>query len=330
MLKTLAGLAALVTVPAVAAPSYSIVDQYSSGADGGWDLLSVDPVNHRLFIARSDAVMAVDLSTGEVVDKLLPANRAHAAFVIPGTSEVIATNGNADTAVIFDGASGQVRATIGTGKRPDGVAWDPATRTLWIMNRGDGTISVVDPVAARVVATVPVGGSLEFGAADGRGRLYVTLEDKKQVAVIDTLKRAVIARQTLPGCDGPTGIVYLPDERETVSACANGIADVLTSDGRPVASVPIGPHPDGAVYDSRRGVILIPSGKEGVLYVLSASGTPRVIQRLATVRSARTIALDPTTGRAYLPGAEMLPAVTGQRQQMKPGTFRILVVGPSR
>ena len=329
MLKMIASLAALAAIPAAAAPDYSVVGQYR-GTDGGWDLLSVNPDTHHLYVARSNGIMAVDLATDESVDSLVPAQRAHAALAIPNTSEVIATNGSADTAVIFNGATGIVRATIPTGKRPDGAAWDPATNTVWVMNPGDGTISVIDPVSARVAATVPVGGSLEFGAADGKGKLYVTVEDKNQVAVIDTVRRAVIARYPLAGCDGPTGIVFLPASKETVSACGNGVADVLSSDGRAVASVAIGPHPDGAVYDPRRKVVLIPSGSEGVLYVLSADAVPVVLQKVPTAKSARTIALDPSTGRAYLPAADMLPAPSGQRPQAKPGTFRVLIVAPTR
>jgi len=325
MLKIIASLAVLAAIPASAAPHYSVVGQYR-GADGGWDLLSVDPDTHRLYVARGDGVMAVDLETDESVDSLVPAQRAHAALAIPNTGEVIVTNGGANTAVIVDGATGAVRATIPTGKRPDGATWDPATNTVWVMNPGDGTISVVDPASARVVATVLVGGSLEFGASDGKGKLYVTVEDKNQVAVIDTIKRVVIARYPLPGCDGPTGIVYLPGPKETVSACGNGVADVLAADGRSVASVPIGRHPDGAVYDARRKVILIPSGSEGVLYVLSADAVPAVLQKVPTAKSARTIALDPSNGRAYLPAADMLPAQPGQRPQAKPGTFRVLIV----
>jgi YVTN family beta-propeller protein len=328
MLKYCAAALALFALSAAAAPPhYSVVGQID-GADGGWDLASVDPVHHRLFVARSDAIMSVDLATGRVTDKLVPAERGHAALAIPGSTDVISTNGTANTAVIFDGTSGRVRATLATGKKPDAVAYDPATRTLWVMNAGDGSISIVDPVAAKVVGTVPVGGSLELGAADGKGRLYVNVEDRNEVAVIDTRKRSVVAREPLSGCDGPTGIVYVAAKRETVSACANGVAVVLSTGGKLVASVPIGPRPDGAAFDARRNIVLIPSGAEGMLYALSVAGAPRVVARIQTARSARTIALDPVTGRSYLPAADLLPAVGSERPQPKPGTFRVIVVAP--
>ncbi|MEA3079270.1 MAG: hypothetical protein QOF05_678 [Sphingomonadales bacterium] len=328
MLKRLSVAVAILAAPAsAAAPSYSVVGQYRGG-DGGWDAASVDPAHHRLYIARSDRIMAVDLASGQVTDRLAPAERGHSALAIPGTSEVISTNGTANNALIFDGATGKVRATIATGKKPDAVVYDPATRSLWVMNAGDGSVTIVDPVTEKVVGTMPVGGSLEFGAADGKGRLYVNVEDKNEVAVIDTRKRTVVAHEPLAGCDGPTGMAYVASARETVSACANGVADVLTTGGKLVASVPIGPRPDGAAYDARRNIVLIPSGAEGTLYAISMTGTPKVVAKVATAKSARTIALDPSTGRAYLPAADLLPAVGSERPQPKPGTFRVIVVAP--
>jgi YVTN family beta-propeller protein len=275
-------------------------------------------------------VTAIDLATGLVTDKLAPADRAHAALAIPGTGEVLVTNGNANNATIIDGRTGAVRATITTGKKPDAATFDPATKTAWIMNAGDGTITVVEPKSAKVIASVDVGGSLELGAADGRGRLFVNVEDKNDVAVIDTRARKLVRREPLPGCDGPTGMIYDPATDETVSACANGVAVVLSAAGKQVASLPIGKRPDGAAFDERRHVALIPSGADGTLSIIQLSPKPHVVATVATAKSARTIALDPSTGRAYLPATDLQPAVGSERPKAVPGTFRILVVAPDR
>src|SRR3954462_8604185 len=185
---------ALATAPAdAAAPQYQFVAQLPAG-DGGWDILSVDPVDRRLYIGRTNGVTAIDLRTGKATDKIVPGERVHAALAIPGTHDVISTNGGTNSATLFDGRTGRVRATIATGTKPDAAAYDPATRTVWIMNAGSGDITVVDPVSAKVLATIAVGGSLELGAASGSGRLYVNVEDKNEVAVINTLKRRVEAR----------------------------------------------------------------------------------------------------------------------------------------
>ena len=325
----LTSIAILLSSAAVAAPNYRII-QTIKGPDGGWDLLSVDPQAQRLYLAHGDTVTAVDLPAGTVTARLTPASRAHAALAIPGTHEFLLTNGGTDTAVIVDGNNGAPRATIPTGKKPDAATWDPATRTLWVMTPGDGGITVIDPASAKMIATVPVGGSLELGAADGRGKLYVNVEDKNDIAVIDTRTRKLLRREPLPGCDGPTGIAYDPATRETVSACANGVAVVLSAAGKLVASLPIGKRPDGAAFDERRHVALIPSGAEGTLSVIELSPKPRIVSTVATAKSARTIALDPSTGRAYLPATDLLPPVGNERPKAVPGSFRIIVVAPER
>src|SRR5438270_6804991 len=194
--------------PALATKAqYRIVAQLPAG-DGGWDLLSVDSASQRLYVAHGDGVTAIDIRSGKATDKIVSGQRVHAALAIPGTHDVISTNGQTNNATLFDGRTGRIRATIPTGTKPDAAAYDPATRTVWIMNPGSGDITVIDPSAAKVLATVPVGGSLELGAADGHGHLYVNIEDKNEVAVIDTKARKVLARFPPAGCEGPTGIAY--------------------------------------------------------------------------------------------------------------------------
>lgn len=317
-----------VTGSALAVPSHYRVAAQIAAGDGGWDLLSVDPVDQRLYIAHGDGVTAIDLHSGKAVDRIVPGQRVHAALAIPGTHDVISTNGETNDATLFDGRTGRIRATIKTGTKPDAAAYDPATRTVWIMNPGSGDVTVVDPSSARVVSTVPVGGSLELAAADGRGRLYVNVEDKNQVVVLDTIRRRVATRFALDGCDGPTGIAYDPSTRSIVSACANGVAVVSAPNGRQIARLAIGKGADGAAFDARRHLALIPAGKDGNLTIISLQPVPKIIGNVATAVSARTIALDPLTGRAYLPSATLAPAPAGERPKAVPGSFKVLVVAP--
>ena len=311
-----------------AVPHYHVVAQLPAG-DGGWDITSVDPVDQRLYIGRTDGVTAIDLKTGKATDRIVPGQRVHAALAIPGTHEVISTNGESNTATLFDGRTGQVRATIPTGKKPDAAAYDPATSTLWVMDPGSGEATVIDPKTAKVLATVPVGGSLEFATSDGQGRLYVNVEDKNEVAVIDTRARKVTARFPLQGCDGPTGIAYDAASREILSACGeNAVAIVLAPDGRQIARLPIGKGADGAAFDAKRNLALVPAGRDGNLTLIELGATPKVVGQVSTAVSARTIALDPVSGRAYLPSATLAPAQGNERPKPVPGTFRVIVVSP--
>jgi DNA-binding beta-propeller fold protein YncE len=323
----IASLAAAFAAPAAAAPHYHVVAQLPAG-DGGWDILSVDPVDQRLYVGRSDGVTAIDLKTGKATDRIVTGQRVHSALAIPGTHEVIATNGESNSATLFDGRTGRIRATIATGKNPDAAAYDPATRTVWIMDPGSGDATVIDPASAKVLATVAIGGSLEFAVPDGRGRMYVNVEDRNEVAVLDTNARKLVARFALAGCDGPTGIAYDPAASAIVSACGNGVAIVSAPSGRQIARLTIGKGADGAAYDPKRHLVLIPAGRDGNLTIIRLRPTPAVVEQIATAVSARTIGLDPVTGRAYLPSATLAPAIGKERPKAVPGTLRVLVVAP--
>ena len=310
------------------APGYRVTGQLAAG-DGGWDLLSVAPLDQRLYVAHGDGVTAFDLRTGTATDKIVSGQRVHAALAIPGTHDVLSTNGETNTATLFDGRTGKVRATIPTGTKPDAAAYDPATKTIWIMNPGSGNVTVVDPFSAKVLATVAVGGSLEMGEADGHGRMYVNVEDKNDVAVLDTRARKLLRRFPLQGCEGPSGIAVDTKTNQIVSACGDSaVAIVSAPDGRQIARLPIGKGADGAAFDPVRGLTLIPGGRDGTLTILRLGARPAVVGTVQTAVSARTIAVDPATGRAYLPSATLAPAPAGERPKAVPGSFRVLVVEP--
>jgi YVTN family beta-propeller protein len=272
--------------------------------------------------------MTVDLATGRVTPKFVPATRLHGVLAIPHSRFGVATAGPSNTAILFDLATGAVRAEIATGASPDAEIYDPVGGNVWVMNAHDGTATVIDPVHAKAIATVAIGGGLELPALDGHGHLFVNVEDKAEIAEIDLARRSVIRHITLPGCEGPTGLTYAPSG-VLISACANGVAKLVrASDGRILGDIAIGPRPDGAFLDQARHRAYIPSGGDGTLTVIDTSGRlPRAIARIATQTGARTGAVDPASGRVYLPTARFTPpAAAGQRPQMVPGSFEILVV----
>lgn len=311
------------------APGFTVTERIA-GPDGGWDLASVDPSARLLYVARSSGVMRIDLATSKVTSDVIPLQRGHGILAVPGTDRVIATSGGAGKAILFQGATGKVLAEISVGKNPDAIAYDPATRTVWVMNAGSGDASVIAPDTGKVLATVPIGGSLELGAADGSGRMYVNVEDKNDVAVLDTRARKLIKRLPLPGCDGPTGIAYAAKAKLLISACANGVAKVTGVDGHDGGSVTIGGHPDGAVFDDKRQLALIPTASDGKLNVVALTPSPHLVEQASTQAGARTLAFDAASETAYLPTAQYAAAPTGARPQPVPGTFAVLVVKPTR
>lgn len=325
------GALALAAAPAgAAAPTYRIVDRIPA-PDGGWDYLRVDAPRDRLLMPRGTSVMAVDLATRQVTTGLVPGGRQHLALPLPGDKEMLVTNGADDTAIFADLATGAVIAKVAVAKGPDAAAVEPRSGLVAVMGHVGGAVTLVDPKTHKAVGEVQVGGALEEGAADGSGRVFVNIEDKNQIAVIDVAARKVVARWALPGCDGPTGLAYDADDGLLIAACDGATDLVRAKDGKVVATLPTGKGADGAAYDGRRRLAFVSAGRDGMLAVIGfAGGKPQIVQMLETQRGARTLAVDERTGRVYLPVARFQPAAAaGARPVAVPGSFEILVAAPA-
>ncbi len=296
--------------------------------DARLDYAAVDPVSRRLYVARGFGVTAVDLDSGKATRQLVAGQHVHAVVPLPG-GKVISTNGDANTATLFEGKSGKVIAEIATGQEPDAAVFDPASGQVLVMNAKDGNVTLIDPIRARAVDTIPIGGSLEFAVADGRGRVFVNIEDEGSVAVIDTRSKTVVARYELPGCDRPTGLGLDPGAGILVAACANRIAVALhaadgTSAGAPIA---IDRKPDAVMFDPLRRRFFIPCGQDGSLIVIAESPDHGLtaVASIKTAVGAHTGAIDPKTGLIYLPTADY--KVTKLGFSPINDSFRILVIG---
>ncbi len=321
------GLATLVFAATMArAEAPGIMARIAAG-DGGWDYASIDPTGNRLFVSRADGVMTMDLSTRQVTAQFVPGERVHASFIIPGTSIGVSTNGNTDSVKLFDAASGAVKAVVKVGSKPDAATWDAATKTVWVMNAHDGTASIIDPVKQAVVGSVAIGGALESAVTDGKGRLFVNVEDKNELVAIDTRTRTVVRRTVLTGCDGPTGLA-LTRQGSLISACANNVAKTVSAaTGALGADIAIGTGPDAVLYDSARDRAYIPAGRDGTLTVIDTRGVAKAVATIATQKGARLGAVDPATGLVYLPTARYA-ADGSERPKPVPGSFEVLVVKP--
>ena len=310
---------------------YTIVDRIS-GPDGGWDYANVDPARGRLYVARSNAVMAVDLATGKVTPQLAPAEHGHQVLPLRGSNTLLETNGDSNIARLIDIETGAVLAEIPTGKKPDAAFLDEATRQIVVMNAGDGTVTLIDPVARKATGTIDVGGGLEFAVPDGKGGVYVNIEDRNAIAVLDLHARRVTRTIALTGCEGPTGLALVNQGTRLISACANGKAVVVDPKaGKVVATLDIGRDPDAVLVDATRQRAFIPCGGTGTLSVIDIAKPAdiHVIGTIATQVGAKTGALDPRDGRIYLPTATLqAPAPGAKRGLPTPGTFVVLVLAP--
>lgn len=273
------------------------------GPDGSYDYVSFDPVLDRVFVGREFGVETFDLKARRF--RRLLSRRGVAAVVPIGARLMLSTNGDQNSATLFDRRTGRVVADIATGTEPDGALYDPASRLAFVMNGGSEDVTVIDVTRARAVATIPAGGEPEGAVSDGTGKLYVNLKDKNAVAVIDIATRKVVGRLALPGCVEPTGLAYDATTGLLISPCHNRVAKLVEArSGTDRGTIAIGAGADGSLFDPDRRLGFVPC-IDGTLtiYRLDREGYATVLQTLKTRIGARTATYDKMHDRLYLPAA---------------------------
>lgn len=298
-------------------------------ADGGWDYASIDAATNTLYLARTDGIDAVDLTT-KSVRRLATADRAHEVMAIPGTTMVLETDGTSNAVRLIDRNTGALLHTIPVGEKPDAAIWDATRRRAIVINAKAGSISLVDPVAATVTMTIQLEPSLEFAALDGKGRLFVNNETTNKMTAVDLATGKRIADITMPGCEGPTGLAYAAWADRMVASCETVTAVVDPGKMKFVEALPTGTGPDAVIIDAAHHRLFVPAGGTGDLSVIeSRSGKLTVTRRISTAKSARTGAYDPRTGQVYLPVASFSPPVPPARRGAPvSGSVKLLVVQP--
>lgn len=326
-LATCGVIAASGALAATAGAPYSVV-QHIAAKDGGYDYVSVDSAAQRLYMARNDGVMTVDLKTNKVTPRFVAGDEVAAVLIIPDSSLMLSTNWATGKATLFDRLSGQVQAQIAVGKGPDAALYDPASKLVFVMNGESNDVTLVDLTKRAAVATIPVGGKPEAAASDGHGRVYLNIEDTAEIVVIDSSAHKVVARYAMKGCEEPTGLALDASTGLLISACHNSVAKLIEArTGADKGSAKIGEGADGAIFDPARRLVFIPSNN-GTLTVLKLdpTGKAQLLQQVHTHEGARTAAFDPSTDRLYLPAANFVDGKDGEREAVA-GTFEVLVVG---
>ena len=322
---------------ALALTDWRVAQTFHIGGEGGWDYVTVDPQTHRLYVTRSTHTLVIDATSGATLADIPGQKRAHGVAIVPEAGRGFISDGGGDGAiVIFDLKTNQALATIAAQPDCDGIIYDPFSRHVLAVSGDKGLLMTLnpggDPKSAKIDAPIDLGGSPEFLASDGAGKVYINLEDKDEVAVVDIKARKVIARWPVAPGGAPVGMAMDTKSRRLFIGCRRPRQLIVmgADDGKVLANLPIGSNVDATTID---GAQAFASCGDGSLTVVGATspGKFAILQTVKTAPGARTMGVDPMTHTIYLPTAEFEarpPGATG-RPVMKPDTFKIVVVAPN-
>ena len=322
---------------AQASPLYTLTKSVPLGAPDRWDLLTFDAATHRVYIAHGDRVTVVDARSGKVVGNVEGfQGGTHGVAVVPALGRGYTDDGAAGVAGSFDLKTLKPLESIPAADDADAIVFDPASGKVFVIDSEPGKITVIDPKTDTVLTTLDGGGKLEIGVADGLGKVYINGEAQREILRIDTRTLHIDARWPIATCESPHGIAVDPKSRHLFSSCANKIMVVVSADdGKLIASLPIGARTDGAAFDpgTRRA---FSSNGDGTLTVIAepSPGDFVVLDNVATSIGARTMTLDPKSGRLYLVAADMKinetadPRDYRHRYTVTPGSAKLLIYDP--
>ena len=323
------------TALAHAQATYQVLDHWKIGGEGGWDYLKTDPAAHLLYVTHGNKVEVIDTQSGKDIHTITGLKGTHGVALEKSGKFGYISDGGANEVVVFDRHTFEKVAEIPAGTNPDGIAYEPVTNTVWAFNGRSKDATVIDVATQKAIGTVSLPGKPEFPQADGKGNVFDNIEDKNEIVRIDAKLQKVTAEWPLAGCDSPSGLSIDLKHNRLFAVCdGKKMAVVDSTSGKVIATSEIGEGPDAADFDPARELAFSSNG-EGTLTVVSVKGSDyKVLQAVPTQRSARTMSLDPSTGRIYLAAAEFGPQPTAatpdnprRRPPVIPGSFTILVVG---
>ena len=321
-------LAVCATVLSASAQTWQVKKTLHIGGEGGWDYLTVDASTHRLFVTRTTHTMVIDAESGKVLGDIPGQKKAHGVALVPNVNRGFITDG-AGSIVIFDLKSYAVLGTLATLADSDGIIYDAhQNRVLAVSGDGGALMTFkpdIDAKNGKIDAPIMLGGAPEFLATDGQGRIYINLEDKDVVAVVDLQTRKVIARWPVAPGGSPVGMSMDAGKNRLFIGCRKPqkLIVMSTQGGKVEASLPIGAGVDatagnqGQAFASCRDGSLVVAGEK--------AGKMDVVEVVKTPLGARTMGLDPQTHQIYLPTAEFEDP-SAARPKAKPGSFMIIVV----
>jgi YVTN family beta-propeller protein len=323
---------ALATCAAAQQP-YQVVDHWKVGGTGGWDYLLADPSAHLLYITHGPRVEVVDTQTGKPAGAITGLKGTHGIALDPDGKVGYISDGGANAVIVFDRKTFAQVASIPAGTNPDGIIYEPVTKTVWAFNGRSKNVTVIDTASRTVAATIALPGKPEFPQVDGKGHVFDNIEDKNSIVRLDANSKTLTDTWPIAGCESPSGLAIDVEHERLFAVCDGkkmGVVDTKT--GKELGLPTIGDGPDAAGFDAKDQLAFSSNG-DGTLSVVDAKNGYKVLETLPTQKGARTMAYDAATDRIYLSAAEYGPApaataaVPRPRPAVIPDSFTIVVVG---
>ena len=320
---------------AAAGPGYHVIKTYKVGGEGGWDYLTVDASARRFYISQRTHVIVLDADSGKNVGDIPDTPGVHGIALAPELGKGFVSNGREGTVTVFDLSTlAPSGSKIKVGENPDAILYEPATKRVFTFNGRSQDSTAIDAASGKVLATIKLDGKPEFAASDAKGEVFVNIEDKSELTVIDPNKLEVKTKWPLAPCTEPSGLALDRKNRRLFVGCDNKMMAVVDADsGKVLATPAIGEGVDATAYDDETGLAFASCG-EGVLTVVREDSPQKfsVVENVKTEPGARTMALDTKTHNLFTVTAKFgpPPAATADnphpRRTILPDTFEVLVL----
>ena len=323
-------------VPVSAVAEYTLIKKFKLGGDGRWDYVTVDGAARRAYIARTDRVMVVDADKGELLGEIGGMSGVHGVALVPAVNRGFVTSGKDDSVRIFDLKTLKQVSQLKAGKKPDFIMYDGASGKVFAFNNGGTSATVIDPGKGEAVGEIELGGAPEAAVSDEKGKIFVNLEDKSEIAVIDAKKLIATAHWSLAPGEEPSGLAFDVKHKRLFSGCRNKLMIVVDSDsGKIVAQVPIGKGVDGCGFDPESQNAFSTNGADGTLTVVHEDSPNKftVLDNVKTQPGARTMCIDSKLHQIWTVTADFEQSKDEKVQQdrrhqaLVPGSFAALVIG---
>lgn len=310
---------------------YKIVNKFHIEGNGGWDYISVDETNSRIYVSHATVAQAIDIKTGKLIGTIPDTKGIHGIAFAPALNKGFTSNGRDSSVTVFNLKTLAVITKIKvTGKNPDAILFDPFSQKVFTFNGGSSNATVIDAKDNKVVATITLDGKPEFPATDGKGTIFVNIEDKSKISVIDAKTLKVTKSWPIAPGEEPSGLALNNQSHRLFSVCSNKLMVITDAEtGKVVTTLPIGDRCDGVAFDPEYRRAYSSNG-EGTITVVQEEDANRfkVLETINTQKGARTIAVDKETHHLYLPAAEFGTTVVANNHNsaVKPDSFVVLDV----